>query len=231
MTLAKKLSGKKALVTGAGTGIGREIALEFARQGADVALHYSRSDTGAKSAVDEILSAGGRAAAFHADFSDIDQVQALGHAALQFLGGLDCLVNNAGITFNKPFLKVTREQFDRMYQVNIRAQFFLTQCAVEQMEKTGGGARLNIPCMPAPRAPLSPIRAPWRSSWRTRTSVSMPSRRAGSPWRIIIMCFPDSILRMPGKTRGTMYPWDTTGCPWILPGLRCSCVRRTRDTL
>ena len=59
-------------------------------------------------------------------------------------GGLDCLVNNAGITFNKPFLKVTREQFDRMYQVNIRAQFFLTQCAVEQMEKTGGGAVCNI---------------------------------------------------------------------------------------
>ncbi len=144
MPTTGKLTGKKVLVTGAGTGIGREIALEFARQGADVALHYSRSGAGAKSAVEEILGAGGRAAAFHADFSDIDQVQALGHDALQFLGGLDCLVNNAGITFNKPFLKVTREQFDRMFHVNIRAQFFLTQCAVEQMEKTGGGAVCNI---------------------------------------------------------------------------------------
>lgn len=144
MTVSGKLAGKKALVTGAGTGIGREIALEFARQGAEVVLHYSRSDGGAKSAVEEILAAGGRAAAYHADFSDIDQVLALGDAAVQFLGGLDCLVNNAGITFNKPFLKVTPEQFDRMYQVNIRAQFFLTQCAVEQMEKSGGGAVCNI---------------------------------------------------------------------------------------
>lgn len=144
MSGATKLAGKKALVSGSGTGIGRAIAVEFARQGADVALHYAHSDTGAKSAVDEITAMGRRAAAFRADFDNVDDVEALAQSALQFLGGVDCLVNNAGITFNKPFLKVTRDQFDRMYHVNIRAQFFLTQRIVESMLERGGGAICNI---------------------------------------------------------------------------------------
>ncbi|HQH54377.1 MAG TPA: glucose 1-dehydrogenase [Candidatus Hydrogenedentes bacterium] len=144
MSCLGKLAGKKALVTGSRTGIGREIALEFARQGADVVLHYAHSDAGAKSAVEEIRAMGRKAAAFRANFDDVDEVVALGESALEFLGGVDCLVNNAGITFNKPFLRVTREQFDRMYHVNIRAQFFLTQRLAAEMEKRGGGAVCNL---------------------------------------------------------------------------------------
>jgi len=144
MAVTGRLAGKKALVTGAGTGIGREIALEFAREGADVVLHYSSSGEGAESAVEEICALGRRAVALQADFKNVDQVLDLGESAMGFLGGLDSLVNNAGITFNKPFLKVTREQFDAMYHVNIRAQYFLTQCAVAGMEKAGGGTVCNI---------------------------------------------------------------------------------------
>ena len=144
MGCSGKLTGRKALVTGSGTGIGREIALEFARQGADVVLHYAHSGAGAKSAVEQIEAMGRRGAAFRADFNNVDEVVSLGDSAIGFLGGIDCLVNNAGITFNKPFSKVTREQFDKMYHVNIRAQFFLTQRAVERMEKDGGGAICNI---------------------------------------------------------------------------------------
>jgi NAD(P)-dependent dehydrogenase (short-subunit alcohol dehydrogenase family) len=144
MGVEGRLAGKKALVTGSGTGIGREIALEFARQGADVVLHYAHSDTGAKSAVAEIEAIGRRAAAFKANFDIVDEVVALGESALEFLGGMNCLVNNAGITFNKPFQKVTREQFDQMYHVNIRAQFFLTQRIVREMEAKGGGAICNL---------------------------------------------------------------------------------------
>lgn len=139
-----RLNGKRALVTGSGTGLGREIALEFARQGADVALHYSHSDSGAKSAVDEIKSMGRKCAAFKADFVNLDEVVGLGDQAVDFLGGIDCLVNNAGVTFNKAFLKVTREQFDLTYNVNIRAQFFLTQRIVEDMLAHGGGAICNL---------------------------------------------------------------------------------------
>ena len=135
---------RRVLVTGSGTGIGREIALEFAREGADVALHYSHNNAGARSAVEEICALGRRAEAFQADFQDVTQVQSLGRQAVNFLGGVDCLVNNAGITFNRPFLAVTPEQFDAVYHVNIRAQFFLTQIVAEDMLKQGGGAICNI---------------------------------------------------------------------------------------
>jgi NAD(P)-dependent dehydrogenase (short-subunit alcohol dehydrogenase family) len=144
MSANGRLTGKRALVTGAGTGIGREIALEFARQGADVVLHYAHSEAGTKTALEEIQAMGRRGAVFQADFDDVDQVIELAKQSIDLLGGLDCLVNNAGITFNKPFGKVTREQFDRMYHVNVRAQFFLTQRAVEDMTTHGGGAICNI---------------------------------------------------------------------------------------
>jgi NAD(P)-dependent dehydrogenase (short-subunit alcohol dehydrogenase family) len=140
----ERLANKKALVTGSGTGIGREIALEFARQGADVVLHYSHSDTGAKSAVEEIQRLGRKAAAFKADFTKLDEVAELVDRGVEALGRIDCLVNNAGITFNRSFFKVTPEQFDTVYDVNIRAQFFLTQRAAKGMVDRGAGAICNI---------------------------------------------------------------------------------------
>jgi len=143
MSSAGRLTGKRALVTGAGTGIGREVALEFARQGADVVLHYA-VDRGAETAAEEIRALGRRAVALQADFDSVDEVCSLADKALEFLGGIDCLVNNAGITLNKPFLKVTREQFDLVFHVNFRAQFFLTQRVVEAMLRTGGGAICNL---------------------------------------------------------------------------------------
>jgi len=139
MKKTKSLRGKKVLVTGAGTGIGREVALELAREGAAVALHYSHSGTGARSAVRAIRRAGGRAEAFGADFSEPAAVAQLGRAALQFLGGLDLLVNNAGITLSKPFADVTPAEFDLLYAVNVRAQFFLTQAMLAPLRRRRGG--------------------------------------------------------------------------------------------
>ncbi len=140
----QKLPGKKALVTGSGTGIGREIALEFGRQGADVILHYGHSDKGAISAVEEIKAMGRRAAAFKADFAVVEEAIELANRAIDTLGGLDCLVNNAGITMNKPFLKVTQEQFDTLMNVNVRSPFFLAQRAVLYMLEHGGGVICNL---------------------------------------------------------------------------------------
>lgn len=129
---------KRVLVTGAGTGIGRGIALELARRGCRVAVHYSRSAAGAEATVAEIVAQGGDARCFPADFRQVADVQGLAAAALEYLGGLDVLVNNAGITANMPFDRVTPEQFDTLYDVNIRAMFFLTQKLVPALEQAGG---------------------------------------------------------------------------------------------
>jgi glucose 1-dehydrogenase len=144
MDNCKKLAGRKALVTGSGTGIGREIALEFARQGADVVLHYSQNRDGAASAAEEIRKMGQRAEVFGADFSDIEQVVGLANHAVEALGSINCLVNNSGITFNRPFLKMKPEQFDKLFNVNVRAQYFITQRIVEDMLEHGGGTICNI---------------------------------------------------------------------------------------
>ena len=138
MNSEQKMKGKRALVTGAGTGIGRGVALEFARQGAAVALHYSHSRAGAAAAVDDIRRAGGKADALAADFNRVDDVQALARQAQDFLGGLDVLINSAGITLNRPVEKVTPEQFDTLYHVNIRAQFFLTQATLPALIQSRG---------------------------------------------------------------------------------------------
>jgi glucose 1-dehydrogenase len=141
---SERLAGKKALVTGADTGIGREIALEFARQGADVVLHYSHHEESATAALEEIKAMGRRAAILGADFDDLNQATALAKEAIKFLGSVNCLVNNAGITFNRPFLKIEPEQFDKLFNVNFRAPFFITQKIVENMVEHGGGAICNL---------------------------------------------------------------------------------------
>ncbi|MCL2117306.1 MAG: glucose 1-dehydrogenase [Planctomycetaceae bacterium] len=135
---------KKVLVTGSGTGLGREIALEFARRGAIVALHYAHSTVGAESAVREILEFGGRAKAFQADFTDVHQVKKLTNDAIEYLEGIDVLVNNAGATMTLEFEDVTPEQFDTVYGINVRAQFFALQTALPAMLKQGCGTVINL---------------------------------------------------------------------------------------
>jgi NAD(P)-dependent dehydrogenase (short-subunit alcohol dehydrogenase family) len=140
----QRLSGKKALITGSGTGIGRAVALEFARQGADVALHYASSRDGAEQAAAECRAAGSRAVVHQADLSQPENCVALVDWAVRSMGGLDILVNNAGITEKHAFLEVTPPQFDRLFQVNVRGQFFCAQQAVRHMLPQGHGALINV---------------------------------------------------------------------------------------
>lgn len=139
-----KLAGFRALVTGSGTGIGREIALELARRGADVIVHYVHEADGAHSAAAEIQQMGRRSAAYQADFRHAEEITRLAREAQSLLGGIDCLINNAGITMNLPFEQVTLEQFDTLYQVNVRAGFFLAQQLVGQMKARGRGTICNV---------------------------------------------------------------------------------------
>ncbi len=140
----QRVKGKNVLVTGAGTGIGRGIALEFAREGANVVFHYGQSAEGANAGVQEAKALGVKAVAFKADFSNMEEVLKLGDEAIGFLGQVDILVNNSGITLNKPFFKVEVAQYEKLYDVNMRAQFFLTQKIGQNMLGHGGGAVCNI---------------------------------------------------------------------------------------
>jgi NAD(P)-dependent dehydrogenase (short-subunit alcohol dehydrogenase family) len=137
-----KLQEKLALVTGSGTGLGREVALAFAREGAHVALHYATSAEGALSAVAEIEALGRQSTAFQADLGRVQACLDLVDRAADFLGGLDILINNAGISLTGDFLQVTPERFDRLYDVNIRGQFFCAQQAVRHMLDQGRQGRI-----------------------------------------------------------------------------------------
>ena len=138
------MEGMRVLVTGAGTGIGKGIAEEFAREGAAVALHYSHSATGAAAAVRTIVAAGGKAETFAADFSRRDEVRALAARVLSFLGGIDVLVNNAGVSLTFPFEQVTGEQFDLLYAVNVGAPFFLTQALLPRLRESKNASVINL---------------------------------------------------------------------------------------
>jgi NAD(P)-dependent dehydrogenase (short-subunit alcohol dehydrogenase family) len=131
------LGGKLVLVTGAGTGIGQGIAMALAEMGADVALHYSRSAQGAQEAVAAITELGRRAVAIQGDLGNVAECRRVVDEAATFLGGLDGLVNNAGITTTIDFLDVTEEQFNHSYNLNIRGQFFCAQQAVRHMLERG----------------------------------------------------------------------------------------------
>ncbi|HMO84640.1 MAG TPA: glucose 1-dehydrogenase [Lacipirellulaceae bacterium] len=138
-----RLEGKRILITGAGTGIGQGIAVVCAREGAHVAIHYSHSEQGARETVAAIQEVGGRSATFRADLAELAQVKGLANWAVEYLGGVDVLVNNAGITFNSLFANVTCEQFDQLFNVNVRGGYFLTQALLETL-KANTGVVINL---------------------------------------------------------------------------------------
>lgn len=142
------LTGKLVLVTGAGTGIGRGIAMEAARNGADVVLHYSSSADGALSAVAEIQSLGRRALALHGNLTEVSECRRVVDSAAEFLGGLDGVISNAGVTNVVNFMDVTEEHFNFIYNLNIRGQYFVAQQAVKHILARGEELRRRFPERP-----------------------------------------------------------------------------------
>lgn len=133
-----------ALVTGAGRGLGRDIALTLARRGAAVVLNYSSSGEGAEAAAAQIRGGGGRATTFGADVADVQQAYALVDHAIEEFGRLDVLVNNSGVDTRMPADRVTEEFWDRVIGVNLKGAFFCTQAAARHMRRHGCGRVINI---------------------------------------------------------------------------------------
>ena len=138
-----KLAGRAAMVTGAGRGIGRAIALRLAVEGADVLVAELDPGTGAETA--RAIEAQGRRARFAAtDVARPDAARAAVAAALDAFGRLDVLVNNAGVVRSRPLLDVAEADWDRTFAVNARGLFFCLQAAAREMAGRGGGAIINI---------------------------------------------------------------------------------------
>ena len=146
-----KLEGRRALVTGASRGIGAEIVRRLAADGASVAFTYGRSTAEADKLVAEVAAAGGTAVAIQADSADADAVAKSVDDAVSALGGLDVLVNNAGIAVMGDVESMSLEDFDRQLAVNVRAVFVAIQRALPHL---GSGSRIiNIGSINADRVP------------------------------------------------------------------------------
>jgi len=138
------LDGQTALVTGADRGIGKGIALELARLGWHVAVNYHRTAELADATVAEIAAAGGRAFAVHGDVSAAASVAKMFTAVVERGGGLQLLVNNAGVQTWGPLLEVTEADWDLVIDTNLKGCFLCTQTAARHMKDHGGGAIVNI---------------------------------------------------------------------------------------
>jgi 3-oxoacyl-[acyl-carrier protein] reductase len=140
----RALEGKRALVTGAASGIGRAIATAFAAEGAHVAIVDRAPKNTSNKVVASIETGGGRAFAVQADISDEAQVTKLFKSALRKLGGLDILVNNAGTMLEKPLLETSAADFDRVIGVNLRGAFLMGREALRAMAPQKSGRVINI---------------------------------------------------------------------------------------
>jgi 3-oxoacyl-[acyl-carrier protein] reductase len=148
---AGPLAGRRALVTGASRGIGAEIVRRLAADGAAVAFTYGASAVEAEKLAAEVAADGGTVVAIQADSADPDQVARSVDEAVSKLGGLDVLVNNAGVAYGSEIESFPIEQFDRLVAVNVRAVFVAIQRAVPHLDT--GGRIINIGSINADRVP------------------------------------------------------------------------------
>lgn len=136
---------KVVLVTGSGRGIGRGIALEFAKHGYDVVIHHRKEPEGSAQVAEEIRKLGRRAEIIVGDLSDVEVPARIVDEAWQLMGKLDVLVNNAGITIMRPFIEMDLERLEQCYKVDFRAPYLCAQRAAQLMIKEGiRGSIINI---------------------------------------------------------------------------------------
>jgi 3-oxoacyl-[acyl-carrier protein] reductase len=137
-----KLAGKVAVVTGASKGIGAAIAKSLAAEGASVVVNYASSKSGARTVVDSINAAGGKAVAVAGDVSKAAEAQGIIDAAIKNYGRLDILVNNSGVYEFTPIEDITEEKFHKMFNVNVLGLLLTTQAALKHIGE--GGSIINI---------------------------------------------------------------------------------------
>jgi glucose 1-dehydrogenase len=138
------LSGKVALVTGAGTGIGKGIAVELSRHGVKVAVHYNQSDAGAKDTKHLIDELHGDSMIVQANVAHKLEIETMVKAVADHYGGIDILVNNAALQLNYDFFDHTEETFERMMHINLKGYWQCIQAVVPYMKQKQTGRIVNI---------------------------------------------------------------------------------------
>jgi len=151
------LQGRRALVTGASRGIGAEIVRRLAADGASVAFTYGRSSAEAEKLVAEVTADGGKVVSIQADSADAEQVAKSVDDAVAQLGGLDVLVNNAGVAVLREVESLRLDEFDRQLAINVRAVFVAVQRAVPHLGSDG--RIINIGSINADRVPAPGLAA------------------------------------------------------------------------
>lgn len=182
--------GRRALVTGGAVRVGRAISLALAREGYDVVVHYHDSRDAAGDTVDRIRALGREGEALRADLTRIRQIPPLVAATLELLGGLDLLVNNAGIFPSAPPAEVTPEHWERAFALNARAPFFLIREAAPAMET--GGCVVNVTDVAASGA--WPGHAPYAASKAALESLTRSLARAFAPRIRVNAVAPGTVL-------------------------------------
>ncbi len=139
-----KLEGRKAIVTGGSRGIGRSIAIAFAKEGADVLVNYHSNDTAAREVVSEIEKLGRKGVAVQADVADYQSAKKMVEECVAQLGGVDILVNNAGVSKPSMLLKMKEEDWDSIIDIHLKAAFNTTQAAALEMKEKKYGKVINV---------------------------------------------------------------------------------------
>ncbi|MEI4788959.1 3-oxoacyl-[acyl-carrier-protein] reductase [Bacillus sp. FJAT-53060] len=138
------LTNKTAIVTGASRGIGRSIAIDLAKNGANVVVNYSGNEVKANEVVDEIKALGQQAFAVKADVSNAEEVQALMKQTIDTFGSIDILVNNAGITKDNLLMRMKENEWDDVININLKGVFNCTKAVTRQMMKQRSGRIINL---------------------------------------------------------------------------------------
>lgn len=138
------LEGKVAVVTGASRGIGRAVALCFAREGARVAVNYHQAQKDAEEVVEQIRQSGGEALAIQADVSVKSDVQKMIEQVVTKWETVDILMNNAGVALDSPAESMREEEWDRVIDVSLKGTFLCTQAVIPHMRRQGSGKIINV---------------------------------------------------------------------------------------
>jgi len=135
---------KTALITGGSRGIGKGIAMEFAKQGANIAFTYSASVEAAKELEKKLETFGIKAKGYQSNAADFDAAQELAKNVLEEFGNIDVLVNNAGITKDNLLMRISEDDFDKVIEVNLKSVFNLTKAVIRPMMKQRSGSIINM---------------------------------------------------------------------------------------